>query len=146
MKIYGLQVGNLNSKVVNNAPSIKGRAFCGLNFPIVFILIICLASACTTVQTADYSPEALRSTLEVGDLVEITTKDGKEYDFTIAEVSENNIEGEGNTVAFQDIEDIEIQRINTAGQIAAVAVVGAYVYYFLILPIIAVVSLASWAG
>jgi hypothetical protein len=118
--------------------------------PVVLVLIVSLLSACTTVEQIDPSPEVLISTLEVGDEVRITTVSGEEYEFTVESLDESSISGEGNVVSFTDIAEIEATRISDAGRaagaVAAAAIGGAFLWYYIIAPIIVIVSLASVGG
>jgi protein involved in polysaccharide export with SLBB domain len=114
--------------------------------PVVLVLIVSLLSACATVEQLDPSPEVLRSTLEVGDEVRITTVSGEEYEFTVESLDESSISGEGNVVSYADIAEIEAARVSDAESIAAVAVGGAALWYFIIAPLVALISLASISG
>ena len=118
--------------------------------PVVILLLVCLLSACTTVQQVGQSPETLRSTLEVGDEVRITTSGGELYEFTIESIDESAIAGEGNVISYDDIENVEATRTTAAGEqiavLGGVAIAGAALWYFILAPIIALVSLASLGG
>ena len=118
--------------------------------PVVIVLLVSLLSACTTVQQVGHSPETLRSTLEVGDEIRVTTSGGEEYEFTIESIDEVAISGEGNVISYDDIENVEATRTTDTGAtiavIGGVVVVGAAVWYFILAPIIALASLASFSG
>ncbi|HET8881791.1 MAG TPA: hypothetical protein VFM56_06405 [Solimonas sp.] len=98
---------------------------------VVFLCLICM-TACTSMRVIDEpSRQNLAQKVEVGDLVSLTTRDGKHYDLTITQVDETTLVGRDGSdkpwrVNRKAIEQLEVKRISalkTGGLTVGVIVV-----------------------
>lgn len=62
--------------------------------------------ACTVMKPLTIDPTQLRSTLNRGDHVQVTTTGGQQLQFTVEEVNEQGVRGGGQNVAYGDIQNI----------------------------------------
>lgn len=105
-------------------------------------VLVCFSTACTTMRpvSADGAGEQVRREVKVGDTVRVLTKAGASHSFQITAVDESSLAGNavrlsgGGSdavgaridVRYQDIAQIEVQRVSglkTASVIAAVVLV-----------------------
>ena len=85
---------------------------------VVLILIIQIASGCTSLRPLPDEKNALERTLKPGDKVHVVTRDRKEMEFKVTQVTNERIEGSEQSVAMDDIAKIERREISgwkTAG-------------------------------
>jgi DNA-directed RNA polymerase subunit H (RpoH/RPB5) len=86
----------------------------------------------------DQSPEELMATLEVGDVVKISTRSGEAYEFVLESIGESGMSGAGITVTYDQIDRIEATRKTSSGDVVKVlgasAALAAIIYYLLIAP------------
>jgi len=88
-----------------------GRSICCL-------LILALASGCTSMRRVPLEPEGITKELEPGDRVHIVTRDGNDFDFVLSSVSRDQLAGEGQSVEVKNIAKVEkreISALKTAG-------------------------------
>ena len=92
-----------------------------------FIALVALISFCFTVSCTTSKVHPLHTTLpqqkvegiKVGDTVKITTYSGEQYKFKVENITKEEIEGEGITVALTDIESIK--KVYITGRTVAIA-------------------------
>jgi len=74
----------------------------------VFLLIVAMiATSCASYVKVHPEPVNIQSVLKQGDTVKIVTKDNREIEFIVVEVSDEAIIGENETVLFTDISTLE---------------------------------------
>ncbi len=71
--------------------------------------------ACTVMQSLTVDPAQLRSTLKRGDDVQVTTTSGQQLEFTVADVNEQGVSGDGQNVAYSNIHQIS-RKQNSPGR------------------------------
>lgn len=99
---------------------------------VFIVLFACLATlGCMTTQPLPADRTQLSQTLKPNDRVEIVTKGGENLKFKLEKIDENGLHGAGETVAYDDIQTIGLEKIS-AGRttlialgVAAVAAVAA---------------------
>jgi len=80
--------------------------------PLAVVLLACFAigaygcSAVTPSHDIRVKPEYIQAGVQTGDLVEITTKDGKQREFVVEDVGTNAIKGPSETIPFSEIQSI----------------------------------------
>jgi hypothetical protein len=105
------------------------------------VVLLCLAcmTACTSMRVIDEpGRQNLAQKVEVGDLVSLTTRDGKHYDLTITQVDETTLVGRDGSdkpwrVNRKAIEQLEVKRVSalkTGGLTLGVIVVAAAALFF----------------
>lgn len=109
-----------------------------LRMAVVFLCLICM-TACTSMRAVDEpNRQDLAQKVEVGDLVSLTTRDGKHYDLTVTRVDEAVLIGRDGSdkrwrVRRDAIEALEVKSVSalkTSGLtfgVIAVAVVALFV-------------------
>lgn len=102
----------------------------------VAVTLILSMSACTSMRPIDKT--AVSTNIEAGDSVKIVTKDEREVEFKVIEVSDTSIIGETESVPKDEIASIKKKKIDPG----KTAVVGAY-GYFLVSIIILTAKLLS---
>jgi hypothetical protein len=60
--------------------------------------------------------------VEVGDNVVVTTRTGEVRRFIVADLSEDYVFGEGLDVELEDVESLEVRRMNVGATVALIAV------------------------
>jgi hypothetical protein len=69
-------------------------------------------------------PESVASHVQIGDVVEVKTKDGQEQTFIVLEMDQEGLAGEEQRIEYHDIKRLKKQRLNrgqTAGSITGAA-------------------------
>lgn len=85
-------------------------------------IFVCLALVgCTTLQPLAVDSAKLSQSLKRGDHVELVTTKGQQLQFAIDAVDDKGLQGEGQRVAYNDIQSISRKEIS-AGRTALVAV------------------------
>lgn len=69
--------------------------------------------ACTVMRPLTVNPTQLRSTLNQGDRVAVTTTNGQQLQFTIEEINEQGLHGDGQNIAYSDIQGISRKETST---------------------------------
>lgn len=71
---------------------------------IVFLISILFCISCSSVQQVEQSASGLKfRNIDVGDRIEIKTKEGRDYKFTVSEVTESFVRGGGHIVPVSNI-------------------------------------------
>ena len=85
---------------------------------LLFIIIISfLAYSCAPTYTPVYpEPVNIKTIIKTGDTVKVTTKDNKEYEFIVVEITEDAIVGETEKVLFEDINKLQKMVVLTSGE------------------------------
>jgi len=74
----------------------------------VYLLILAMIStSCASYVKVHPEPVNIQSVVEPGDTVKMVTKDNREIEFVVVEVSDEAIIGENETVYFRDISKLE---------------------------------------
>jgi len=77
----------------------------------LLILICTSLTACSSLQTVDFSPEnhsqEILANILPGDNIYIETQDGQEYEFEVESINTDSVKGEGNEVSLSDIKILE---------------------------------------
>jgi hypothetical protein len=76
------------------------------------LIIGASASGCTTMRPITPTPTAIEETVRPGDKVRVTTRDNRELEFEVQEITENRLVGEQVKVTFSDIGNIERKESN----------------------------------
>jgi hypothetical protein len=79
---------------------------------VVLILIMQIASGCTSLRPLPDEKNALEQAVKPGDKVHVITRDGQELDFEVTQVTNERIEGSKQGVAVDDIAKIERREIS----------------------------------
>jgi len=102
----------------------------------VFLLILAIiATSCASYVKVHSEPINIQSLLKKGDTVRIVTKDNREIEFIVIEVSDEAIIGENEKVLFTDIfilEEMSVSAGENAGIVigtTAGAAAGGFLYY-----------------
>jgi len=88
-------------------------------------MLICLVlAACTTMQPVkeNSTTEEILNEIKPGDEIRLVTKTGEQHLITVSSISDGYIFGEEEQFKLEDIEVIEIKRLNAAGNVAAAGV------------------------
>jgi hypothetical protein len=91
---------------------------------VVLVLIILIASGCTSLRPLPDEKNALEHAVKPGDKVYVITRDGQEMEFLVTQIANERIEGPRQGVAVDDIAKIERREISvwkTATLIAFIA-------------------------
>jgi len=81
------------------------QAFCRC---LVLILCLSLATGCTSLKPlASAEPQTIIAEIKPGDTVRLTTRDGRVREFTVQEVTMQQLVGEQERVNLSDITEIE---------------------------------------
>lgn len=88
----------------------------------VFIIVYsCLAMlGCMTMQPLPAGRAQLSQTLHPNDTVEIVTNGGQNLKFKVEKIDESGVHGAGQSVAYDDIQSISVEKIS-AGKTALIA-------------------------
>ncbi len=112
------------------------------------MMIILLASGCTTLKPVEMSPEQLHEqistgdVIKVGDSVKVVTADGAISKFKITAITAEHISGKDTELRIEDIVAVETREFS-GGKTTALAVGGVVVLYG-ILGAVAAASLLSY--
>jgi hypothetical protein len=79
---------------------------------VVLVLIIQIASGCTSFRPLPDEKNALEQAIKPGDKVYVITHDGQEMEFTVTQIANERIEGYGQGIAMDDIAMIERREIS----------------------------------
>jgi len=91
---------------------------------IVLVLIIQIASGCTSFRPLPDEKNALEQTIKPGDKVRVITLHGQKMEFLVTQIANERIEGSRQGVAVDDIAKIERREFSvwkTVGLIASIA-------------------------
>jgi len=115
---------------------------------ISMIIIILVASGCTTLKPVEMSPEQLHDrisageVIEVGDSVKIVTTDGETHKFKVSAITADGIAGKGIEIPIADIVAVETREFS-GGKTTALAV-GSGVLLYVIAAAVATATLLSY--
>ncbi len=90
--------------------------------PVALLLIVTLASGCTSLRPVSSEPVLITSSLRTGDSIQITMRDGRVLELTIKAITERSISGENEQVEVSDIVRIDRHELSL-GRTAGVTVV-----------------------
>ena len=91
----------------------------------VCLALLVFAAGCSTFQRLPGTDaETVKSQVSVGDSVKITKNNGEKVRFKVSEVSDSGIGGEGQFVAYPDIQEIRSTQISTGATVGVSATVG----------------------
>ncbi len=77
-------------------------------FLLFIIIFTFLAYSCAPTYTPVYpEPVNIKTIIKTGDTVKVTTKDNKEYEFIVVEITEDAIVGESEKVLFTEIDKLQ---------------------------------------
>lgn len=80
---------------------------------VVLMLFVMLLAGCRTVQTVDHEKwSALPGTVEAGDRVEVTTRDGRVQTFVVTEVAPDALVGAGVRIPREDISQLRVHAVH----------------------------------
>jgi len=83
----------------------------------LFIVIALITYSCAPTYTPVYpEPVNIKTIIKTGDTVKVTTKDNKEYEFTVVEITEDAIVGETEKFLFEDINKLQKMLVLTSGE------------------------------
>ncbi|MGB7930669.1 MAG: hypothetical protein WCH04_00330 [Gammaproteobacteria bacterium] len=74
---------------------------------VVLVLIIQIASGCTSLRPLPDERNVLEQVVKPGDKVHVITRDGQEMEFLVKQIANERIEGPRQGVAMDDIAKIE---------------------------------------
>ena len=81
------------------------------------IIITFLAYSCApTYSPVNPEPVNIKTIIKPGESVKVTTKDNKEYEFIVVEITEDAIVGETEKVLFEDINKLQKMVVLTSGE------------------------------
>ena len=92
------------------------------------VVVICLAGCTTLVPLSMTVGQAMQTQLEIGDEVRITRKDGSILEFTMDAVTDEGVSGDGNFVAWSDVQQLEVRQFSAGKTIGLVALVAGVAY------------------
>ena len=95
---------------------------------VAVVVILSLISGCTSYKfvSIDGSPQGAPVTVQQivpGDKVRLTLNSGEKREFFVSSVEADRIVGEGQTHAFDDIQFLEVRRVDEDGNNTVIAVV-----------------------
>jgi len=82
---------------------------------LTIVLMLLIASGCTTLKTVELEPEQLHeqistgNIIQVGDKVQVVTSDGMRHEFKVKAITENRIVGKDIDIPIMDIVALEIR-------------------------------------
>ncbi len=98
----------------------------------VCLALLIFATGCSTYQRLPGTDAAtVKSQVDVGDNVKITKINGEKIEFEVSEVSNTGVGGEGQFVAYADIQEIRSPQISTGATVGVSATVGALLLLFI---------------
>ncbi len=106
-------MGGIDMKTLINNPV-------GKRLLLVFIISNLITASCASYVKVHPEPVNIQSVLKQGDTVKIVTKDDREIEFIVVEVSDEAIIGENETVLFTDISKLEEKGLSEKGKNALV--------------------------
>jgi len=108
-----LPCGGIDMKTLINNPYGKG---------LMLVFMVCNLITVSCASYVKVHPERIniQSLLRQGDTVKIVTKDNREIEFKVVEVSDEAIIGENETVLFTDISKLEEKGLSEQGKNALV--------------------------
>lgn len=74
------------------------------------LLAVTLVSGCTSFQPVHPVPDVMKSQLHTGDNVRVVQRDGELLAFKVLEVGADGLLGQDQSVAYEDIAQIEVKR------------------------------------
>jgi hypothetical protein len=77
------------------------------------VLVVLSMVGCTTVQPLTVDPSHLSTALKPGDKVEVVTSSGQQLKFKVDSVNASGLQGAGQTIAYNDIQSINRQEVDT---------------------------------
>ena len=81
------------------------------------ITISFIAYSCAPTYHPVYpEPVNIKTIIKTGDTVKVTTKDNKEYEFIVVEITEDAIVGETEKLLFEDINKLQKMVVVTSGE------------------------------
>lgn len=72
--------------------------------------------------------QAVQGQLEVGDDVRVTRKDGSILEFATDSVTADGVSGDGNFVAWSDVQQLEVRQFSTGKTVGLVVLVAGVAY------------------
>jgi hypothetical protein len=78
------------------------------------VCVVLSMVGCTTVQPLTVNPSQLSQTLKPGDKVEVVTSSGQQLKLKIDNVDANGLQGAGQRIAYNDIQSISRQQMDTS--------------------------------
>jgi len=106
-------MGGIDMKTLINNPV-------GKRLLLVFIIFNLITASCASYVKMHPERINIQSLLRQGDTVKIVTKDDREIEFIVVEVSDEAIIGENETVLFTDISKLEEKGLSEKGKNALV--------------------------
>ena len=98
---------------------------------LLVLISFTFAVSCTTTKVHPIHttlPQEKVKGIKVGDTVKVTTYSGEKYKFKVEDISNEKIEGEGNTIALTDVESIQKVRFTGKKVAAAVGIIAFFVF------------------
>jgi len=95
----------------------------GKRLLLVFIISNFITASCASYVKVHPEPVNIQSILKQGDTVKIVTKDNREIEFVVVEVSDEAIIGENETVLFTDISKLEEMSVSAGENILVITVI-----------------------
>jgi hypothetical protein len=93
-----------------------------LRLTALLLSVVLLFTGCTTFHAVPFPPDATHQlALQVGDYVRLRCQDGSRVELRIERIQADALAGQGRTVKYADIRQVEVRRINKAGTVLVVA-------------------------
>lgn len=81
--------------------------------PLILALLVVHLAACSSMQTVairDVRPNTENSAVQIGDRVEVETRDDEELEFVVTDITEDGLAGQFGFVRYDDIHRLGVQR------------------------------------
>ena len=95
----------------------------GKSLAVFFLIVAMIATSCASYVKVHPEPVNIQSILKQGDTVKIVTKDNREIEFVVVEVSDEAIIGQNETVLFTDISKLEEMSVSAGENILVITVI-----------------------
>lgn len=95
-------------------------------------LLLAAMPGCKTMQPVSHGEWSnVTSRVEAGDIVEVRTRDGRDLRFTVTEVTDEALRGDGVEVRAEDIGQLKVRAVST-GRTVALGVGGVAIGYMVL--------------
>jgi len=87
---------------------------------VFFLMVAMIATSCASYVKVHPEPINIQSVVKPGDTVKMVTKDNREIEFVVVEVSDEAIIGENETVNFRDISKLEEMSVSAGKNVLVI--------------------------
>ena len=95
-------------------------------FEAIFLILAFIVSSCASYTGVRSYPTDIQSTLNTGDTVKITIKDGRKVELKVVEVTSEAIVGENEAIPYSDIQTLEQKTTSTGDKILGYGLLTAF--------------------